>query len=429
MNKTKLISLIDGLRRENSYFKEYFPNVDITEDNVEEIYESVPVINKAEIQMHLRDYITPQFMPDWDKDKLNDFFMDVTQLSNNHDRSVECEGKDWRLETTSGSTGKPFAILKSRAEKMLEAKRLMKCRKKLNRELAWENCFSLLEPTDSVILQSYEKMMCDDELKKIVVHLSEGDYRWILCSALHLRRIYKCAMENHLEKKISKIPIQIIETTSQALAQEEKEDMKICFPNAKFISQYGCREVWNLAYQCPCGGLHINDDYLIIDVVDKNGKIIKDGQIGEVIMTSTIHKSMPFFKYYLGDRARIHYDKCECGSEIPRIELMIGREKQRIIGTELFGNEIFRKVMRYIYFHHTDIGVEKIKIIQTKEKEFEVYPVIKKEDQAIFERYFHESCKYQLKDYDKYMIRFIYEYPFKEEPTALKHEIFENYII
>lgn len=428
MDTTKLTVLINELRMTNRYFEKYFASYEISNENVMELYKRLPIINKAEIERNLRNYISDDFMPELDNYDLLNMFQDVSNISWNHDRNFISNDLEWRIETTTGTTGKPFSVLKSRYEKLVESKYLLNCRKKIYPNINLGNGFLLLEPIDNYLKECYRKIDFDSQLK-IVNHLNAGKYCWIIASALQFRKLYKCIMENGYSESISKLPVKLIETTSQSLDEEEKKEMAKVFPKAQFCSQYGCREVWNIAYECKCGRLHLNNDYLKVDVVDEHGNIIHDDdQVGEVIITSYLHRSMPFFKYYLGDRGRIKHGLCQCGSNVPWIELQKGRIKQKIVGTKYYGNEVFRKILRYINFHHSEIRVEKIKIMQVNDYALKVYALVNQEGRSIFEKIFIENCYYIIKGFGKFDVEFIYDYPFKEDSHALKQEIFENYL-
>lgn len=428
MEASKLSNLINELRNSNKYFKKYFSSYEINEENVLELYERLPIIDKAEIESNLRDYISADFMPKLDSNTLLEMFRDVSDISWNHDRNLMSNGLEWRIETTTGSTGKPFSVLKNKYEKLIESKYLLNCRKKIYPNVNWENGYLLLEPIDVYLKECYRKIDGENQLR-LVEHLNAGNYNWIIASALQFRKLFKCIVENGYSPKTSKLPIKLIETTSQALDEEEIKEMAKVFSEAQFCSQYGCREVWNIAYECKCGRLHLNKDYLKVDVVDEHGNIIhNDNEIGEVILTSYLHKSMPFFKYYLGDRGKIKHGICQCGSNTPWIELQKGRIKQKIVGTEYYGNEIFRKILRYINFHHSEVGLDKIKILQTSEYNLKVYVLINQNFKETFEKEFLENCFYIIKDFKDFDVDFIYEYPFRDNINALKLEIFENYL-
>ncbi|GKX68381.1 hypothetical protein [Inconstantimicrobium mannanitabidum] len=425
----RLLNLINKLKNNNPYFKEYFKDFDINLENIESIYDSLPIINKAEVEHNLREYIVSDFKSELGQDELLKLFHDMSDISWNHDRTIVDGNKKWILETTTGTTGKPFTVLKNQIEKFTESKYLMKCRRNVSDEILWDNGFLLLEPRDEYLKKCFRDVNKKSHFN-IMKHLGESEAKWLLATALQIRKLFDSILENNYGEQISRIPIKLVETTSQKLFPDEIESMKKVFKSATFLSQYGCREFWNIAYECKCGKMHVNNDYLRVDLIDDHGKIIRDeGIVGEVIVTSYAHLSMPFFKYYLGDRGKMHYGECECGNCAPWIELQPGRDKQKLVNTDYYGSEVYRKILRYINFHMSYIDIQKIKIIQTEDYKLVVYAVVNEQYKKKFEDEFIKNSIYNIQGFNKFNVEFVYEYPFIDDDRALKNEIFENKLL
>ena len=98
---------------------------------------------------------------------------------------------------------------------------------------------------------------------------------------------------------------------------------------AKTILQYGLRETWTIAYECPHGHLRLLSDLYHIELHD----VDKDG-FGEVILSTNVNRYMPFLKYQTGDIAKIRKDySCNCGDKNPFvIEIKDGRKANCIKG-------------------------------------------------------------------------------------------------
>ena len=87
--------------------------------------------------------------------------------------------------------------------------------------------------------------------------------------------------------------LSFLEYTSQYMHQEEKEKIKRVF-HCPLVSSFGSRECWNMAYECSEGNLHVNNEYLLVDIVDENGKVIIDSEKeGNVIITHLANIHMP----------------------------------------------------------------------------------------------------------------------------------------
>jgi phenylacetate-CoA ligase len=66
---------------------------------------------------------------------------------------------------------------------------------------------------------------------------------------------------------------------------------------------YGTGEGLMLGAQKDLEYLYIMDPYFVVELLDNEGNEVEDGQIGHVVVTSLIHKSMPLIRYKVGDLA------------------------------------------------------------------------------------------------------------------------------
>lgn len=425
MNDNDLLKHIIYLKNNYIFYSNYFKN-SINCNTMEEIYSNAPVITKSIIENNIREYILKEFMPSIDSKSLIDTFHDVNHLSGNYDREIIDNEKRWFLESTTGSTGHPFTVLKTPSEKLWESKYLIEKRKTIDSNATMKNGFLLLEPIDPILKKIRYRSSIEMDLSLIINHLLTTRPRWILCTTLVLRKLYEFIISNKFVDKVRDLNISFIETTSQKLYEYEIKEISECF-NSKIINQYGCREVWNLGYDCLHGNMHINNQYIKLDLVDENGNLVKKGNVlGDVIITSKLHKAFPFFKYYLGDTAILNYDKCMCGNESPIIKLCGGREKDKLINTKYFGTEIFRKVLRGIHFKHHHYKLSKIKIIQDEAYHITVYCLLDYDYREAFEKTFLEICSLQVENFNCFQVSFLYVYPYSDENEGLKPEIFAN---
>jgi phenylacetate-CoA ligase len=99
-------------------------------------------------------------------------------------------------------------------------------------------------------------------------------------------------------------------------------------------------EVWGLeiydCYACsegvqafPCearNGMHLPDDVVIIEPVDREGRVVAPGEPADkVLLTSLYNKTQPLIRYELTDAMTIMTGTCECGCAHRRITDLAGR--------------------------------------------------------------------------------------------------------
>lgn len=91
-------------------------------------------------------------------------------------------------------------------------------------------------------------------------------------------------------------------------------------------NMYGCVETNGIAYDCGEGHFHILPENVWVEIVDREGNRLPDGEVGYVCVTGLHNTAMPMLRYRLNDRARlITNHQCACGNPHPIIELHASR--------------------------------------------------------------------------------------------------------
>ena len=94
----------------------------------------------------------------------------------------------------------------------------------------------------------------------------------------------------------------------------------------KVVNSYGMTEVYGLAIECSQGNMHCLDDNAYIEILDKDGKKCKEGQVGEIVVTVYDSYVMPFIRYRTGDYGIMHPEMaCKCGKKSRMLEIKAGR--------------------------------------------------------------------------------------------------------
>tara|TARA_B100002052_G_scaffold238237_1_gene222008 strand:- start:12295 stop:13611 length:1317 start_codon:yes stop_codon:yes gene_type:complete len=88
--------------------------------------------------------------------------------------------------------------------------------------------------------------------------------------------------------------------TSEILFDLDREIMQRAF-GVPVINEYGAAELEIIAMEDKKSNFIINDSNLFVEVVNEEGKILKYGSEGRIIITSLHNKAMPFIRYEIGD--------------------------------------------------------------------------------------------------------------------------------
>ncbi len=121
------------------------------------------------------------------------------------------------------------------------------------------------------------------------------------------------------------------------------------WPNVKLYSTYASTEMSTSFTECEAGqGGHLNDELLFLEVVDENDEQVKNGQAGEIVITTLGVEGMPLLRYKTGDVCNYYNEPCTCGRNTPRLGPVIGRKKQmfKYKGTTFFPSSIINTLSR-----------------------------------------------------------------------------------
>jgi len=112
----------------------------------------------------------------------------------------------------------------------------------------------------------------------------------------------------------------------------------------ELYSTYASTEMATTFAECQygCGGHH-HPELIITELLDKENNPVREGEFGELTITTLGVEAMPLLRFKTGDIARFHYEPCRCGRTTMRISPIIGRMNQMIKykGTTLYPSSVF----------------------------------------------------------------------------------------
>ena len=140
----------------------------------------------------------------------------------------------------------------------------------------------------------------------------------------------------------------------------------------KLFSTYASTEMSTAFTECEYGiGGHHHPELIIVEVLDDNNKQVKNGEPGELTITTLGIEAMPLVRFKTGDIVQFHDQPCACGRNTLRVGPVIGRKQQMIKykGTTLYPpimNDVlngFENIETYIIEISTnDLGTDEIVI-------------------------------------------------------------------
>lgn len=101
---------------------------------------------------------------------------------------------------------------------------------------------------------------------------------------------------------------------------------------ARTYDLYGSQEGCHMAMECDLHRLHIHPRVGVIEILDDDGTPTPAGGTGRVVITGLDRRSMPLFRYEIGDVAEStgHAGECACGLAWPTIGLVGGRSEDLV---------------------------------------------------------------------------------------------------
>lgn len=135
---------------------------------------------------------------------------------------------------------------------------------------------------------------------------------WLLCDL---------AKKQNLERLSS---VEYIEFTGEYLDDKIRRETEAFF-RCRTANQYGLREVNSIAYECPCGQMHVMRSNAYVEIIHKDGD-----EIGDICITSLKNYAMPYIRYNTGDKGGLKKVRCPCGNPYPVLEIHKGRDNDWI---------------------------------------------------------------------------------------------------
>ena len=87
-------------------------------------------------------------------------------------------------------------------------------------------------------------------------------------------------------------------------------------------NSYGASEFLPIAWECAHGHLHVNEDWALLEPVDRHHRPVPPGHAAHtVLLTNLANLVQPLIRYDLGDKVVVLPGRCACGSAMPRIEV------------------------------------------------------------------------------------------------------------
>lgn len=190
----------------------------------------------------------------------------------------------------------------------------------------------------------------------------------IICVPSFILRIIKYAEEHGIDYRNSSIKKAVCigenlrndDFSLNLLGAKIKEKWDI-----DLYSTYASTEMSTSFCECSAGkGGHHHPELIICELLDEHDNVVKEGEAGELTVTTLGVEGMPLLRFKTGDIAKFHCEPCSCGRTTMRISPIIGRKKQMIKykGTTLYPASVFDVLDNVDYVENYLVEVSSNKI-------------------------------------------------------------------
>ncbi len=250
------------------------------------------------------------------------------------------------LVGTSGSSGRPVMMYKDAEYIFIEA--LGGVRQLKAYGMSWRKTritnigdFSIPKTTDEECLKkgllknlsaffsldNYQNLYTGEEAKNLLKKMEEFQPELLIGYTSVLMGIATLKRKGMGEKVNPKYII----SSGEVLDSYSRNYIEEAF-NAKVLNLYATTEGGTIAFECLEGGFHINNDFVHVEILDKNEEPVSYGEFGSIVITRLYPGGTPIIRYTgLNDLASFASNGCNCGMNTPLLKNLEGRKKDAII--------------------------------------------------------------------------------------------------
>jgi phenylacetate-CoA ligase len=284
----------------------------------------LPVLTKAMLMEHFDELVTDRAIR----------LEEVKALMSDQALDERYLGRYW-VNATSGSSGHPGLFLFSRAEWTLVLASFARARE-------WGGIkFDLFHRVKTATIASTApfhmsmqvnatahswwmpeiRIAASERISTIVERLNAWQPEVLIAYASMARRLSNEQIAGRLH-----IAPRVVFTSSEVLTNETRRRIVHAW-GEHLYNQYAATECGSLAAECAHHrGMHLMEDLVIFEVVDRNNRLVPPGVTGERLLITVLgSRTQPLIRYQLDDRVRLATDPCPSGHPFRLIDDIEGR--------------------------------------------------------------------------------------------------------
>lgn len=337
------------------FYRKMFEENKISFDEIKTIddLQKLPFTSKADLAPTEEDPAKPrQFILQPDEKLIKKYASKITLMKilwgkitgKDVKRRLEWNYKPIHTHFTTGRTALPTAfvysardieVMREAGERMLDVAQVSRDLVAVNAfpyapHLAFWQAYNALTKLGMTCIQTGGgKIMGTKKIMDAIERLKAGLVIFIPGYGYHLLRE---AVKEKKDFSGVKIIISGGERASMGMKEKVKGLLKeLGAKEPKYLSTFAFTEGKTAWIQChEKSGYHLYPDLEYFEVIDKEGKRVKEGEPGELVYTSLGWRGSVVLRYRTGDMTEgIEYEPCpHCGKTVPRIKVDIQRSSE-----------------------------------------------------------------------------------------------------
>jgi phenylacetate-coenzyme A ligase PaaK-like adenylate-forming protein len=121
----------------------------------------------------------------------------------------------------------------------------------------------------------------------------------------------------------------LVTSSAEALTEAERRRVAGAF-SAAIGDTYATAEVPFIAHGCERGWLHLNEDWVLFEPIDADGRPVPPGEgAAGALVSNLANQVQPTLRYRLDDEVVLRAERCECGSPLRAVRVL-GRDLDAI---------------------------------------------------------------------------------------------------
>ncbi len=312
----KLREALVYLNEKSPFYQKLFARNQINLDEINTIEDltKIPFTEKHDLQLHNEEFLC---VP---KEKIIDYI------------------------TTSGTLGDPVTF--GCTDKDLERLAYNEMKSFSCAGLKSGNIVQLMTTLDKRFMAGLAYFLGIRKLGASIIRVGNGmpELQWdtikrikpdtIMCVPSFILRLIEYAEQNGIDYKKSSIKriigigegLRNQDFSLNLLGSRIKEKWDV-----QLFATYSSTEMGATFSECPagCGG-HVHPELIIVEIIGDDNKPVKDGEEGEVVVTTLGVEGMPLLRFRTGDMSRKVVGQCACGRNSYRLAPLVGRKNNMI---------------------------------------------------------------------------------------------------